>query len=138
MFFKQVMSDFAFNRILDKTRKLAKSDPHTNTAVIASLNETIAKKYVTGTRLKSVEQLLTDCIAIFRKHCAAEQDERLHAIIDSDDNNISFCCVETHAIIEKDVEADFYSGDDLMNKIKILVNLKLLPEHFLSIDSEYV
>ena len=135
MFGKQVMSDFASNSFLDDMLKLAKGDWKVNTEVIAGLNEGIAKKYVTGARLKSVEQLLTDCIAILRKQSAGEP--RL-AIVDSEDNVVSFWCVELHAGICKDVESDYYLSDNLMNKIKILVNLKLLPEHFLSIDAKYV
>jgi len=137
MFFKQMMSDFAFNRFIEKTRKTAKSDPFSNTAIIASLNEIIAKNYVAGARLVAVEKLLTDCIALFRKNCLAESDVRLHDVLDANDDNISFCCVQTHAIIEKDVAEDFHEDDILMNKIKVLVNLKLLPQRFLLVDAEY-
>ena len=137
MFFKQVMSDFAFNRYIEKTRKLSKSNAHSNTAIIASLNEVIANNYATGARLVAVEKLLKDLIALYKKQCAASTDERLHATLDADDDFISFCCVETHAIIEKEIEADFGKDDILMNKIKILVNLKLLPQRFLLLDAEY-
>ena len=136
MFGKQVMSDFASNSFLDDMLKLAKGDWKVNTEVIAGLNKGIAKKYATGARLKAVEQLLTDCIAILREQSAGEP--RLAYIVDSEDNVVSFCCVELHAGIYKDVGADYYLSDNLMNKIKILVNLKLLPEHFLSIDAKYV
>jgi hypothetical protein len=42
--FKQFMSDFAFNRNIDKTRKVSKSGKQNNSAVIASLLEIQALK----------------------------------------------------------------------------------------------
>ena len=137
MFFKQIMSDFAFNRGMDKVRKTAKTNHCNNSACIASLNETLALKFYTGNRAKVVEQLLQECINLYKKQCAASTDTRLHDVVDADNEYISFCCVQAHAIIEKDVEEDFITGDDLLNKIKILVNLKLLPEYYLTLNIQY-
>jgi hypothetical protein len=137
MFFKQIMSDFAFNRGMDKVRKTAKTNHFNNSACIASLNETLALKFYTGNRNKVVEQLLLECITLYKKQCAANSDTRLHDVVHADNEYISFCCVQAHAIIEKDVEEDFITGDDLLNKMKVLVNLKLLPEYYLTLDIQY-
>jgi hypothetical protein len=133
MFFKQIMSDFAFNRANDKLRKIAKQGQYENSVCIASINETIALKYFSGNRAKVFQQLLEECISLYRKQCAASTDTRLHDAIDADSEYISFCCVQAHAIIEKNVEQDILDMD-LANSIKILVNLKLLPEYYLTLD----
>ena len=133
MFFKQIMSDFAFNRGMAKVRKESKTNHYNNSACIASLNETLALKFYTGNRTKVVEQLLLECITLYKKQCAANSDTRLHDVVDADNEYISFCCVQTHAILEKDIEKDILDME-LSNSIKIFVNMKLLPESFLTLD----
>ena len=137
MFFKQIMSDFAFNRGMEKVRKASKTNHYNNSACIASLNETLALKFYTGNRAKVVEQLLEECINLYKKQCAANSDTRLHDVVDADNEYISFGCVQAHAIFEKNVEKDILDMD-LTNSIKILVNLKLLPESFLTLDIQVV
>jgi hypothetical protein len=137
MFFKKIMSDFAFNRGMEKVRKASKTNHFNNTACIASLNETLALKFYTGNRAKVTEQLLLECITLYKKQCAADADTRLHSAVDADNDYLSFICVGAHAMIEKDVGEDFMHLDDVTNKIKILVNLKLLPERFLDLDIQY-
>ena len=133
MFFKQIMSDFAFNRGMEKVRKASKTNHYNNSACIASLNETLALKFYTGNRAKVVEQLLEECITLYKKQCAANSDTRLHDVVDADNEYISFICVQAHAIIEKDIEKDILDME-LSNSIKIFVNMKLLPESFLTLD----
>jgi len=93
------------------------------------MNEVLAKNYVESKRVAAVEKLLKELIALYKKQAPVDDDV--------DEDFINVCLVECHAIIQKDVDEDFINIDSLKNKIKVLVNLKLLPQRFLLLDAEY-
>jgi len=132
--FKQFMSDFAFNRNIDKTRKVSKSGKQNNSAVIASLLETQALKYYSGNKAKVIDNLLIECVNRLKTDLKQTVD---HA----NDDNLSFdivciSCSTAHAVLENDISNELRKSINVENQIKILVNLKLLPERFLTLEFE--
>ena len=124
--FKQMMSDFAFNRVLEKSRKLSKQNYVNNVSVIASLLETEAKQYFSGVHAQKLRSFLTECV-----NRAKTQE---HSTFDVNEVEEFMCVVyaSVHSMSENDTDQDFYK-EDMNNQIKILVNLKLLPERFLEV-----
>lgn len=125
--FKQMMSDFSFNRVIEKHRKLSKQNYVHNTTIIASLLETEAKKYYSGAKAQKLRSFLTECL-----NRAKTQEGNTFDVNEHED----FMCIvyaSIHSMFENDTDSDFYK-EDMNNQIKILVNLKLLPERFLEIE----
>jgi hypothetical protein len=125
--FKKMMSDFAFNRVLEKHRKLSKVSYTQNNTVIASLLETEAKQYYSGVQAQKLRSFLTECV-----NRAKTQEGNTFDVNEHED----FMCIvyaSVHSMFENDTDQDFYK-EDMNNQIKILVNLKLLPERFLQIE----
>lgn len=131
------MSDFAFSRVIEKHRKIAKSSPQNNSAVIASLLETQALKYYSGNKAVIIDNLLTESINRLKvdiKNTTAFIDSKYGEDEYLSNEAVCLSCATAHAVIQKDVEKDFFKSTDTKNQVKILVNLKLLPERFLSIE----
>jgi hypothetical protein len=127
--FKQLMSDFAFNRTIQKTRKLSKQNA---SAVVASLLETQAKKYFVGYKASVIDNLLKEVVNSITKEI--RQSNMPGSDGDLTFETVCLSAVACHAIIEQDVSEDFVETNTVSNQVKILVNLKLLPENFLSFD----
>lgn len=127
--FKQIMSDFAFIRANDKIRKLSKQGVAQNIAVIASLLEIQAKQWFSGRRSEIVNDLLNECLSRYDKQT---ENESYHC---ADFDVMASACATAQASLEGDVDVGFLQLD-IDNKMKILVNLKLLPERFLDINWE--
>ena len=129
--FKQIMSDFAFNRAIEKLRKRSKIDFHENSTVIASLLESQSKNQYSENRSDKIQKLLVECSN--RAKVQIKQDTTATDFDNDDIEYIQFVCAVSHAVVEQDVDDSFiYEGPQ--NQIKILVNLKLLPESWLNID----
>ena len=123
------MSDFAFNRAIEKQRKMIKN--HAST-VVASVLQTQALNYYSGRKSTQINNLLTEAVTSFRKEIIASKMPGYDS--DLSFETICLSCAMSSAVLEKDIEdftLDTITGS---NQVKILVNLKLLPESFLSIE----
>jgi hypothetical protein len=127
--FKSLMSDFAFNRTLEKYRKIGKTRP---AMVVASFLATQASETYPEKRQQKIDTLLLEMVNKTRTDVITTKQPGSDGCLDFD--TICLSCASSYAVIEKDVEEDFYNTQTPNNQVKILVNLKLLPERFLSIN----
>lgn len=142
--FKKYMDLAKINKIIAKQRKLAQSSPDGAgyTAPISAMLENEAlgtfKNYPEYTR-KVVNNFFVECVTKLRQSEAYRTSYHFDENDPLDSNtNAIFCAVVTQAVICKDITLDDAKAyeEDPKNGIKVLVNMKLLPERCLN-DCEF-
>lgn len=140
--FKKYMDLAKINKIIAKQRKLAKTHPDTGySAIISAMLENEAKgtfkSYPEYTR-KLVNNFFAENVQGYRKTEIFRSSCDNHDPMTVSNDTVIFIAVLTQAVICKDLteqEARSYANDQ-DNIIKILVNMKLLPERCLN-DCEF-
>jgi hypothetical protein len=140
--FKKFMDLAQVNKIISKQRKVIATDPDTGySAMISALLENEAKgtfkKYPEYTR-NLVNNFFVECVQGFRQTeiFRLSLDDRDPLTVSND--TVVFTAVVQQAVICNDlsfVDALQYNNDE-GNLVKVLVNLKLLPERCLN-DTEF-
>jgi hypothetical protein len=125
--FKQMISDFAFNRAIEKQRKISKLGYAQNSVVIASLLQTESLNWYSGVRAQKLRSFLTECVN------RAKTQEGTTFEANELEEFICFVFASVHSMSENDTDENFYK-EEANNQIKVLFNLKLLPERFLQLD----
>jgi hypothetical protein len=136
--FKKFMDLAQVNKIISKQRKVIATDPDTGySAMISALLENEAKgtfkKYPEYTR-NLVNNFFVECVQGFRQTeiFRLSLDDRDPLTVSND--TVVFTAVVQQAVICNDlsfVDALQYNNDE-GNLVKVLVNLKLLPERCLN------
>lgn len=136
--FSRFMNVAKVNKIINKHRKLAKSDPDTGySAIISALLENEAKgtfKHYPEYLRNNINAFYIESINEFKQTETYNEAMRRSNFTETDDFTAIMTAVSIQAFICNDLSGEEIKSltetDD--NLIKVLVNMKLLPERFLA------
>jgi|APGre2960657404_1045060.scaffolds.fasta_scaffold03929_14 hypothetical protein len=140
--FSRFMNVVKINKIIAKQRKLAKSHPDTGySAIISALLENEAKgtfKHYSEYMRKNVDAFYNECIEEMKKSDLFIEAMRNAGHTETNDFTVVITAVSMQAFMCNDLKDEEIRSlaNDNDNLVKVLVNMKLLPERFLDINAK--